>query len=352
MCDSRRVDVAVIGMGSSAARCCGRWPPPGTGCSATTPTRPPGPPRAPPPPGRRRRPGGRSTATVRDAVAPRRPRRRRGAAAGRAPVLDELRRRRLHRPGHRRHLGQGAGATSSTSACTVATTALAGFVGGHPMAGRETSGFAAVRRRTCSTAAPGCCAWRPAVTQMRRLAARWPRCVTGLGARVVPATAEEHDRAVAAVSHVPHLLAAALATSRADRPARGGARRRLVPGRHPGGREPARADRRDVRRQRGRDPGRAGRGARPTLDDARAALDGPDPIAALAPGSRPATRPGPPGRRSPASRWTSRPRPDALLRLGPGRRLGDRRRPTAARSRRSTRDVPRHAGRGRITRRR
>jgi prephenate dehydrogenase len=41
---------------------------------------------------------------------------------------------------------------------------------------------------------------------------------TGLGARVVPATAEEHDRAVAAVSHVPHLLAAALAATAASDP--------------------------------------------------------------------------------------------------------------------------------------
>jgi prephenate dehydrogenase len=35
--------------------------------------------------------------------------------------------------------------------------------------------------------------------------------VTGLGARVVPITAVEHDRAVAQVSHVPHLFATALA---------------------------------------------------------------------------------------------------------------------------------------------
>jgi prephenate dehydrogenase len=33
---------------------------------------------------------------------------------------------------------------------------------------------------------------------------------TSIGARVVPATAGEHDEAVARISHVPHLLAAAL----------------------------------------------------------------------------------------------------------------------------------------------
>ena len=39
---------------------------------------------------------------------------------------------------------------------------------------------------------------------------------TTLGARVVPATAAEHDHAVAQVSHVPHLLAAALARQAQD----------------------------------------------------------------------------------------------------------------------------------------
>jgi prephenate dehydrogenase len=129
------------------------------------------------------------------------------------------------------------------------------FVGGHPMAGKETSGFAA--------AEPGLfagCAWvlglepgrearttgsepisagpepthagpeptdagpepthagpepthadpgraATAVADWLRLAALF----TSLGARVVPATAAEHDRAVAQVSHVPHLFAAVLA---------------------------------------------------------------------------------------------------------------------------------------------
>ena len=40
--------------------------------------------------------------------------------------------------------------------------------------------------------------------------------ITSLGARVVPATADEHDRAVALVSHLPHLLAFSLAATAAD----------------------------------------------------------------------------------------------------------------------------------------
>jgi prephenate dehydrogenase len=45
---------------------------------------------------------------------------------------------------------------------------------------------------------------------------RWLRVAEvalAVGAEVVPATAAEHDAAVAAVSHVPHLLAAALAAA-------------------------------------------------------------------------------------------------------------------------------------------
>jgi prephenate dehydrogenase len=44
------------------------------------------------------------------------------------------------------------------------------------------------------------------------------RLYTALGTRVVPITAAEHDDAVASISHVPHLLAAALALELADSP--------------------------------------------------------------------------------------------------------------------------------------
>lgn len=93
---------------------------------------------------------------------------------------------------------------------------LARFVGGHPMAGRETSGFAAADPALFRD-----CAWvlclepgRTALPDWLELAA----LVTGLGARVVPATAAEHDRAVAGISHVPHLLASALAATAATDP--------------------------------------------------------------------------------------------------------------------------------------
>ncbi|WP_067509928.1 prephenate dehydrogenase/arogenate dehydrogenase family protein [Actinoplanes sp. TFC3] len=82
------------------------------------------------------------------------------------------------------------------------------FVGGHPMAGKESSSFAASE----STLFDGC-AWvlclEPGTTSLPDWVTL-ARLYTSIGARVVPATADEHDKAVARISHVPHLLAAAL----------------------------------------------------------------------------------------------------------------------------------------------
>lgn len=94
--------------------------------------------------------------------------------------------------------------------------ALAGYVGGHPMAGRETSGFTAAD----PTLFEGC-AWVLCLEADETPLADWlglATLVTSLGARVVPTTADEHDRAVAAVSHLPHLVAAAVAGNAAADP--------------------------------------------------------------------------------------------------------------------------------------
>lgn len=93
---------------------------------------------------------------------------------------------------------------------------FAGFVGGHPMAGRETSGFPAADPDLFRG-----CAWVLCLEPHLTSLADWlelATLVTALGARAVPATAVEHDRAVAAVSHVPHLLAAAVAATAATDP--------------------------------------------------------------------------------------------------------------------------------------
>jgi prephenate dehydrogenase len=159
------------------------------------------------------------------------------------------------------------------------------YVGGHPMAGKETSGFAASDPRLFDG-----CAWVLCLEDDTDTG-DWlvlAELVTGLGARVVPATAAEHDRAVAAASHVPHLLAAALTTAVAADPLaaslaagsfRDGTR---VAGTRPeliaamcGGNAPA--------------VGPALDQVRKTLDELRAALAEPDPVAALRPLLAPAS---------------------------------------------------------------
>ena len=93
---------------------------------------------------------------------------------------------------------------------------LAGFVGGHPMAGRETSGFAASRadlfrdRWWILTPDAGAAPGAPS--------ASCAAIVRAAGARPVVMTPAEHDRAVAFLSHVPQVLAwALLDAARSDR---------------------------------------------------------------------------------------------------------------------------------------
>ncbi|WP_436525581.1 prephenate dehydrogenase [Actinoplanes sp. HUAS TT8] len=90
------------------------------------------------------------------------------------------------------------------------------FVGGHPMAGTAASGFAAADPDLFRGAIWVLCV-EPHSTDL----ADWltlARLFTALGTRVVPITADEHDDAVARISHVPHLLAAALTSTLAGAP--------------------------------------------------------------------------------------------------------------------------------------
>jgi prephenate dehydrogenase len=87
------------------------------------------------------------------------------------------------------------------------------FVGGHPMCGTERSGHEAVDPALFAGAR-----WALCVEPDTQLP-RWLRVAEvalAVGAEVVPVTAAEHDDAVAAISHVPHLLAAALAAAAAE----------------------------------------------------------------------------------------------------------------------------------------
>jgi prephenate dehydrogenase len=87
------------------------------------------------------------------------------------------------------------------------------YVGGHPMAGTSESGWAAGSAELFVDAA-----WVVAADDGLDLHV-W-RDVAELawacGARVVPAAADEHDLAVARISHLPHLMAAVLAAVGAD----------------------------------------------------------------------------------------------------------------------------------------
>jgi prephenate dehydrogenase len=83
---------------------------------------------------------------------------------------------------------------------------LRGFVGGHPMAGRERSGFAASSADLFRDR-PWVLVHAPAAALSARLVTRMARA---LGARVKRMDAAAHDRAVAFVSHLPQLVAWAL----------------------------------------------------------------------------------------------------------------------------------------------
>ncbi|RZU50750.1 prephenate dehydrogenase [Krasilnikovia cinnamomea] len=162
----------------------------------------------------------------------------------------------------------------------------AAYVGGHPMAGKETSGFAA--------ADPGLftgCAWVLCLEPGETALPGWlamARLVTALGARAVPATAAEHDRAVAAASHVPHLLAAALTTAVAGDPLAAA----LAAGSFRDGTRVAATRPELIAAMCGGNAAAVGPaldGVLKTLGELRAALDGPDPVAALRPLLAPAS---------------------------------------------------------------
>jgi prephenate dehydrogenase len=102
------------------------------------------------------------------------------------------------------------GSVKAPVLASVGASYGARFVGGHPMCGTERSGHEAVD--------PGLFAgarWAVCLDEGTELP-RWLRVAEmalAVGAEVVPVTSAEHDAAVAAVSHVPHLLAAALAAA-------------------------------------------------------------------------------------------------------------------------------------------
>jgi prephenate dehydrogenase len=108
---------------------------------------------------------------------------------------------------------------ASTKGAIVDRANAAGlrFVGGHPMAGLETAGFDAATSDLFAgrpwVVVPGAAASAADVERVRELA-------TACGARPLMMDAGEHDRAVAAISHLPLVLAAALVEAVAGIPGR------------------------------------------------------------------------------------------------------------------------------------
>ena len=93
---------------------------------------------------------------------------------------------------------------------------LAAFVPGHPMSGRERSGPAAARADLFAGQPWVIC---PAVETAASCAEAVAELARACGALPVLMSAAEHDRWVALVSHVPHLVAAAMAAQCVDAPA-------------------------------------------------------------------------------------------------------------------------------------
>jgi prephenate dehydrogenase len=95
----------------------------------------------------------------------------------------------------------------STKRAVVAAHSDARFVGGHPLAGAESSGLAHARADLFDGAA-----WylTPSPNTSGVLYERLHRLLHGLGARPTAIDPETHDAILATVSHVPHVLANAL----------------------------------------------------------------------------------------------------------------------------------------------
>jgi prephenate dehydrogenase len=93
------------------------------------------------------------------------------------------------------------------------------FLGGHPMAGREVAGIAnadADLFRGAAYALIGKQSGEPAVAREARVSA-FVKLVEKLGARPIWLGAQQHDYAVGMASHLPQLLAVALASFLYDR---------------------------------------------------------------------------------------------------------------------------------------
>ncbi|NBD38079.1 MAG: prephenate dehydrogenase/arogenate dehydrogenase family protein [Verrucomicrobia bacterium] len=91
------------------------------------------------------------------------------------------------------------------------------FVGSHPMAGSEKTGMENAREDLFNERA---CIVTPLAATSGEATARIVHFWEALGMRVTRLSPEEHDRIVAAISHLPHMLASLLCSLLAEKPDR------------------------------------------------------------------------------------------------------------------------------------
>ena len=120
----------------------------------------------------------------------------------------------------------------STKRAIVSGRADPRFIGGHPLAGAETSGVEHARADLFEGAT-----WylTPGPATSGALYERLHRALVGIGAQPVAIDAAVHDRVMASVSHLPHVFANVLVAqaARALGDGSGGARHRTeLPRRH------------------------------------------------------------------------------------------------------------------------
>lgn len=92
------------------------------------------------------------------------------------------------------------------------------FIGGHPMAGSERSGIEAADPELFRGAYYVLC---PSNDTPIDAYSRLHQLVTSIGARAIAISPDAHDRAVAAISHAPHIAASALTNLAAERAGEG-----------------------------------------------------------------------------------------------------------------------------------
>jgi prephenate dehydrogenase len=108
-------------------------------------------------------------------------------------------------------------ASTKSAVFAVAEMSLAEgatFIGGHPMAGSERSG---VEASTADLFRGAYYVLTPSPRTDPDVYRRLHALITSIGSRVIAIHPERHDEAVAAISHVPHVAAAALTNMAAER---------------------------------------------------------------------------------------------------------------------------------------